>query len=88
MYIRTKVCMKQRINITISEETLTKAKLIARKKNSTVSALIESALNRLSAQESGKKSLSEFLKELPAPKIDYPKDFNFKEAYMEEKFGL
>ena len=77
--------MKQRINITISENVLEKAKQIARKRKSTVSALIESELDRLSRQESGKKLFSQYLRELPAPKNNYPENFDFKEAYMEEK---
>jgi hypothetical protein len=77
--------MKQRINITISEDVLEKAKQIARRRKSTVSALIENELNRLSKQESGKKLLSEYLKEIPAPKDSYPENFDFKGAYMEEK---
>jgi predicted CopG family antitoxin len=77
--------MKQRINITISENVLEKAKQIARKRKSTVSALIESELDRLSRQESGKKLFSEYLRELPAPKNNYPENFDFTEAYMEEK---
>jgi Family of unknown function (DUF6364) len=79
--------MKQRINITISEEVLVKARQIARKRKSTVSALIESELNRLGKQEAGKKLLSAYLRELPAPKNDYPEHFDFKKAYMEEKYG-
>ena len=79
--------MKQRINITISEDVLEKAKKIARKRKSTVSALIEGELNRLSKQESGKKLLTEFLRELPAPNNNYPENFDFKEGYMQEKFG-
>jgi hypothetical protein len=77
--------MKQRINITISENVLEKAKQIARKRKSTVSALIESELDRLSRQESGKKLFSQYLRELPAPKNNYPENFDFMEAYMEEK---
>lgn len=79
--------MKQRINITISEEVLVKARQIARKRKSTVSALIESELNRLSRQESGKKLFSAYLRELPEPKNDYPEHFDFRKAYMEEKYG-
>lgn len=79
--------MKQRINITISEEVLEKAKIIARKRKSTVSALIEGELNRLSKQESGKKLFSEYLQELPDPTNVYPDNFDFKEAYLKEKFG-
>jgi hypothetical protein len=82
-----KVCMKQRINITISEDVLVKARQIARKRKSTVSALIEAELNRLSKLESGKKLFSEYLRDLPAPKNNYPEHFDFKKAYIEEKFG-
>jgi hypothetical protein len=79
--------MKQRINISISEEVLVKARQIARKRKSTVSALIESELNRLSKLEEGKKPLSEYLRDLPAPKNTYPENFDFNKAYIEEKFG-
>jgi predicted transcriptional regulator len=79
--------MKQRVNITISEDVLEKAKNLARKRKSTLSALIESALNKLSKQESSKKLFSEYLRELPACKNEYPANFDFKTAYMEEKFG-
>ncbi len=78
--------MKQRINITISEDVLEKAKIIARKRKSTVSAIIESALNRISKLEEGKKPFSEYLKGLPEPKNIYPENFDFKKAYQEEKF--
>jgi ribonucleoside-diphosphate reductase alpha chain len=63
---------------------LEKAKQIARRRKSTVSALIENELNRLSKQESGKKLLSEYLKEIPSPKNSYPKNIDFKGAYMDK----
>ncbi len=76
--------MKARLNITIEENLLKEAKLYAEKKGSSVSQLVEDYFESLTIK-SKKKSLLDILDELPKSKIDFPKDFDFKKEYYEQK---
>lgn len=80
--------MKARLNITIEEDVLTKAKVYAEKKGSSVSQLVEDYL-RAVTEKSKKKSVIDLIESLPKPDID--PDLDLKKAYYEEnrkKYGF
>ena len=82
--------MKARLNITIEEEVLNKAKVYAEKNGSSVSQLVEDYFKSIITQPK-KKSLIEIIEELPKPTKEYPDDFDFTKEYYEEnrkKYGF
>ena len=82
--------MKARLNLTIEETLLTKVKVYAEKKQSSVSQLVEEFFESLT-KKTKKKSLLDILDELPKSKTDFPEDFDFKKEYYEQnkkKYGF
>jgi len=78
-YIRV---MKARVNLTIEEDVLLKAKKYAAEVGSSISELVENYLSNVS-KKSNSESLIEFIDKLEVPKID--KNIDFKEQYYEER---
>jgi hypothetical protein len=76
--------MKTRLNITIEENLLDKVKAYAAKQNSSVSQLVEDYFKTIT-KRSRKKSLLDVLDELPKPKVNFPKHFDFKEEYYKQR---
>lgn len=62
--------MKSRLNITIEEELLDRAKKYADKKNSSLSQIIETYLKSITKPAS-KKTVIDLLSELPKPKGNF-----------------
>lgn len=81
--MRIFVFMKARLNLTIEEELLTKVKVYAEKKESSVSQLVEDYFKQITAKPK-RKSLLDVIEELPKPKMTFPKDFDFKREYYEQ----
>lgn len=80
--------MKARVNLTIEEDILTKAKKYASEVGSSVSELVENYLKNISQKENS-DSLIEYIDKLEIPKID--KDIDFKKQYFierAEKYGF
>jgi hypothetical protein len=82
--MRIFVFMKTRLNITIEENLLDKVKAYAAKQNSSVSQLVEDYFKTIT-RRSRKKSLLDIIDELPKPKVNLPKDFDFKEEYYKQR---
>ncbi len=76
--------MKTRLNITIEESLLDKVKAYAAKENSSVSRLVEDYFKTITKKRK-RKSLLDIIDELPKPKVNLPKDFNFKEEYYKQR---
>ena len=88
--MRIFVFMKARLNITIEEEVLNKAKVYAEKNGSSVSQLVEEYFRTIT-KKTKKKSLLDIIEELPKPKLDFPPDFDFQKEYYElnkKKYGF
>ena len=80
--------MKARLNITIEEDVLNKAKVYAEKKGSSVSQLVEEYFKYVTAKPK-KKSIIDLIESLPKPDID--PNLDLKKAYYEEnrkKYGF
>ncbi|MCE2995362.1 MAG: DUF6364 family protein [Cyclobacteriaceae bacterium] len=80
--------MKVRINLTIENELLSKAKRYAASKKISVSELFEDYLNKV-VQPSKRKTVLEVLEKLEAPHFDSKKDLK-REFYQEKakKYGF
>ena len=80
--------MKVRINLTIENELLSKAKRYAASKKISVSELFEDYLNKV-VQPSKRKTVLEVLVKLEAPHFDSKKDLK-REFYQEKakKYGF
>jgi hypothetical protein len=80
--------MKVRINLTIENELLVKAKRYAASKKTSVSELFEDYLNKV-VQPSKRKTVLEVLEKLEAPQFDSKKDLN-REFYQKraKKYGF
>jgi hypothetical protein len=76
--------MKARLNLTINEDLLSKVKVYAERKQSSVSQLVEEYFKTLT-NELKKKSLLDIIEELPKPTMDFPPDFDYKKEYYEQK---
>ncbi len=88
--MRIFVFMKARLNLTIEEDLLNKAKVYAEKNGSSVSQLVEDYFMQITAKPK-RKSLLDMIEDLPEPKITFPKDFDFKKEYYEQnkkKYGF
>jgi hypothetical protein len=80
--------MKVRINLTIENHLLAKAKRYAASKKTSVSELFEDYLNKV-VQPSRRKTVIELLEKLEAPLLDSKKDLK-KEFHQEKakKYGF
>ena len=88
--MRIFTCMKTRLNLTIDEDLLKKVKMYADKHDESISSLVEEYFETL-VKKPKKKSIIDLIEELPKPKIDFPKDFDFVEEYYKEnakKYGF
>ena len=74
--------MKARVNLTIEEDILAKAKKYAAEVGSSMSELVENYFKNISGKK-GSESLIEYIDKLEVPKID--KDLDFKKQYYEER---
>lgn len=82
--------MKTRLNLTIDEDLLKKVKAYADRNNESISNLVEEYFETI-VKKPKKQSLLDILDKLPKSKIDFPKDFDFKEEYYKEnakKYGF
>lgn len=75
--------MKARINITIEESILDKAKIFAAKKHLSLSQMIEDYLNNI-IKPAKRKNIIDLVDKLKAP-TSIPADMDLKEAYYEER---
>lgn len=86
--LHRKLKMKNRLNITIDESLLERARRYAAKKNSSLSQLIEICFKSIT-RTSHRKTVIDLLKELPKPKGNFE---NYsKDSYYEEqkhKYGF
>lgn len=73
--------MKARLNITIEESLLQEVKKFAAKRNTSVSELVENYFKNITKPK--KKSLTEFLDELP--RVNIPEHKKLSDLYYEEK---
>ena len=64
------VCMKVRVNLTIDEEVLQKAKKYAAASHTSVSEMVQAYL-AVTARMSEKKTVASILRRIPKPKADY-----------------
>lgn len=86
--MRIFVFMKARLNITIEEKLLKKAKLYAERNGSSVSQLVEDYFTKI-VKYPRKESIIDLIESLPKPDIDSSLDL--KKAYYEEntkKYGF
>ena len=80
--------MKKRLNITVEEDLIQKMKKYADKQETSISNLVEEHFEELLKRPSKlpkEISLVEFVKSFPKPKVNYPKDFDFKKGYYKTK---
>jgi antitoxin component of RelBE/YafQ-DinJ toxin-antitoxin module len=78
--------MKARLNLTIEQDVLEKAKSYASKMGASVSELVEEYLRKVTEPKEIKEiktDLFEIVKNLP--NVDYPENFDFKKEYYEER---
>ena len=73
--------MKARINLTVEEEVLKKAKYYAEEHHTSVSEMVETYLKSITDKNRGKKSLIEATKSLKRPKGKYDGRDLVKEFY-------
>lgn len=78
------IVMKARLNVTIEEDVLEKAKAYAEKKDVSISRLIEDYLKTIVRKPEG-PTLLDVLDSLPTLETDIPEDFDFKKEYREER---
>ena len=82
--------MKTRLNLTIDQDLLKKVKAYAERNNESISNLVEEYFEEI-VRKPKKKSLLDILDELPKPKTNFPKDFDFVEEYYKanaKKYGF
>jgi hypothetical protein len=80
--------MKKRLNITIDAELLDKIKRYADKEEKSISSLVEEHFEKLISRKTGLPegmSLVEYMQSLPKSKIEFPKNFDWKEEYYKAK---
>lgn len=80
--------MKARVNLTIEEDVLTRAKKYALEIGTSVSELVENYLKSV-PNKTNSESLIEYIDNLEVPKIDKNTDFK-KQYYIDnaEKYGF
>ncbi len=84
--------MKKRLNITVNEMLIEKMKQCADQHDPSISSIVEDYFETLIKPKSKLKkemSLVDFVESLP--KVDLPKDWNWKEIYFKakaKKYGL
>ena len=76
--------MKSRLNITIEEDLLTRAKIYAERHQVSLSQLIETYLERLT-KKPAKENVVTLVRKLRKPEI--PPDKDLKKEYYEEQKG-
>ena len=82
--------MKTRLNLTIEADLLKKVKAYADEHDESISNLVEEYFETI-VKKPKKKSLLDILDELPKPKTNFPKDFDFVEEYYRanaKKYGF
>lgn len=75
--------MKARVNLTIEQDVLEKAKSYASKMGASVSELVEEYLKKITEPKEIKTDLFEMVRNLPA--VELPEDFDYKEEYYKAK---
>ncbi|MEX2233009.1 MAG: DUF6364 family protein [Cyclobacteriaceae bacterium] len=82
--------MDVKLTLSLEKKVIEQAKKYAKKKNISLSKLIEAYLNRASLQEKDEPDISPLVKSLSGV-IKLPKDFNRKKAYsdfLDKKYKL
>ncbi len=82
--MRIFVNMKTRLNITVEETLVEKAKAYAAEKDLSLSQLVEDYFERIVTKQR-RPSLLDVLDKLPKSESQYPEDFDFKKEYLEER---
>ncbi len=81
-YIRA---MKARVNLTIEEDILLKAKKYAAEAGTSISELVEDYLTTVTKPKIRSRGLLEMVDKLKPS--NYPENYNFKEEYYKSKAG-
>lgn len=81
--MRIFVFMKARVNLTIEQDILQKAKAYAAKMGASVSELVEEYFRKVAEPKEIKTDLFEMVKNLPP--VELPEDFDYKEEYYKGK---
>ncbi|HVY75351.1 MAG TPA: DUF6364 family protein [Puia sp.] len=74
--------MDTKLTLSLDKKVIEQAKKYARKKNISLSKLIEAYLQRTSSQEKDEPAISPLVKSLSGV-IKLPKDFNHKKGYSD-----
>jgi hypothetical protein len=80
--------MKKRLTITVEENLLSKIKIYANQKETSVSNLVEEHFQALVKPKPKLKnglSLVEYMKSLPKSKVNFPEGYDWKEEYQKAK---
>lgn len=79
--------MKARVNLTIEQDILEKAKNYAAKIGASVSELVEDYLKKIITEQKEPKEIKTKLFEMVEnlPKVEYPENYDFKEEFYKEK---
>ncbi|MFD2284711.1 hypothetical protein GJU39_20650 [Pedobacter petrophilus] len=81
--------MKARVNLTIEEDILQKAKKYASEMGSSVSELVESYFRKITEPKEREVKLFKMVEKLEKPNL--PEDFDYKKEYYEarkDKYGF
>lgn len=74
--------MHSKLTLSLDKKIIERAKKYAKKKNISLSKLIETYLRKASQQEKDERTISPLVKSLSGV-INVPKDFNHKKAYSD-----
>ena len=81
--------MTTKLTLSISEETVKRAKLMSRKKGKSISKMVEEYLDSLSEKEEQKESVIDKIDKIMAPyrnKIKLPENMNYKEMIAKWRY--
>lgn len=80
--------MKKRLNITVNDDLIKKMKKYSDLKQVSISQIVEEHFEKLLKRpyiHPKEMSLVQYVKTLPKSKVNYPKDFDFKDEYYNSK---
>ena len=86
IFVRKPENMDTKLTLSLDKKVIERAKKYAKKKNISLSKLIEAYLNKASSQEKDETAISPLVKSLSGV-IKLPKDFNHKRGYSDYLSG-
>ena len=86
IFVRKPENMDTKLTLSLDKKVIERAKKYAKKKNISLSKLIEAYLNKASSQEKDETAISPLVKSLSGI-IKLPKDFNHKKGYSDYLSG-